>query len=214
MQEADKPETFRWAGHSHVFRSGAGARTIPDWVRALRGRLDYFGFGHPWDAGDLELIRSIEGNPEALEAYFVPGTAGGDALRVERFERWKRECEGFLCGIDLETPKIRYGHLWWLDWQPLHPPWHDYDQPWGAWEGAGRIGPPPPFARRMPAEVVREQVADGGVKKVEDAAKVPERNGSRKHKKRGPDIAVKSRFARPISCSRAIFSWFHFPVFS
>jgi hypothetical protein len=163
MQEADKPEIFRWAGHSHVFRSGAGARTIPDWVRALRGRLDYFGFGHPWDAGDLELIRSIEGNPEALEAYFLHGTAGGDALRVERFERWKRECEGFLCGIDLETPKIRYGHLWWLDWLPLHPPWHDYDQPWGAWEGAGRIGPPPPFARRMPAEVVREQVAAGAV---------------------------------------------------
>ncbi len=166
MQSAHHTDgLFRWAGHTHVFRSGSAARSIPEWSRELRRRLNFFGFGHPWDADDLGLVRAVEGDPGALAAYFKRNPPLEETLRPGRFARWRRECgtEDFLCAIELETPKVRYGHLWWLDWQPLHAPWHDYDQSWGHWEGAGRKGNPPPFDRRMPAEVVREQCAVGAV---------------------------------------------------
>jgi hypothetical protein len=167
--------TVRWTGHSHVCRSplpaGANlpAHTLEEHRDALRELgLNYFGFGHPWEPWDLDLIREWEKQPEKIHAYRdeqVWKTQDTNQwLRAERFEKWKRELTtgDFLFEIDQETPKIRFGHLWWLGWQPEKAPWHDYDAIFDPWQ-ASRIGPRPPFIYRMIPEVIRIQVALGAL---------------------------------------------------
>lgn len=169
-ESSDHPTLVRWAGHSHVCRKA----TVPDKDLAeqvadiKRQGLDYFGFGHPWEPWDLELIREWELNPERKRAYrdeaIWKSVDHSGWLRPTRFSYWKRHfsSEDFLFGVDLETPKIRFGHLWWLGWHPESAPWHDYDSDWTKWESK-REGEKPPFRLRMPAEVIRAQVAHGAM---------------------------------------------------
>ena len=169
-ESTDHPTLVRWAGHSHVCRkTTAPDKSLPEQVALMKRQgLDYFGFGHPWEPWDLELIRDWELHPERKRIYreeeiwkYVDPCGW---LRPDRFSYWKRHfsCDDFLFGVDLETPKIRFGHLWWLGWQPESAPWHDYDSDWTKWE-ATRVGPKPPFRLRMPAEVIRAQVAHGAL---------------------------------------------------
>ncbi len=160
---------MRWAGHSHVCReTSAGGRGLAGWARWFREQgLDYFGFGHPWEPWDLEILREWELDPDKSRLYreeeIWKRTDPSAWCRPQRFAAWEREFsrDGFLFGVDLETPKIRYGHLWWLGWRPeANAPWHDTDKPWTAWETSplrDTGAPPPPFRRRYPAEVVRAQ---------------------------------------------------------
>jgi len=161
---------IRWAGHSHVCRKNTEPdKNLAEQVSYIKRQgLDYFGFGHPWEPWDLELIRAWELDPARKRMYreeevwkFLDPSGW---LRSDRFESWKRRfsSEDFLFGVDLETPKIRFGHLWWLDWHPESAPWQDYDSDWTKWE-TKREGPKPPFRLRMPAEVIRQQVSQGAL---------------------------------------------------
>jgi len=158
----------RWSGHSHVCRVQPG-RPLGEHRDALReAGLNYFGFGHPWDSWDLDLIREWESDPEKIRAYRVEKiweTQEADQwLRAERFDRWRQEysTRDFLFEIDQETPKIRFGHLWWLGWQPEKAPWHDYDAIFDPWQ-MYRQGSRPPFHCRMIPEVIRIQVGMGAL---------------------------------------------------
>jgi len=161
---------LRWAGHSHVCRkSTSPEKCIPEHVRDMkRLGLDYFGFGHPWEPWDLELAREWQLNPDRKRVYreeeVWKNMDSSGWLRPERFSYWKRRfnSKDFLFGVDLETPKIRFGHLWWLGWEPIDAPWHDYDSDWTAWE-VSRTSARPPFRLRMPAEVIRQQVSHGAL---------------------------------------------------
>ncbi len=166
---------MRWAGHSHVCReTGEGTISLTEWKTRLRERgLNYFGFGHPWERWDLDTIRFWELDEFRARNYHENELwrtmDPSDWLRPERFPEWKKQLSDpdFLFGVDLETPKIRFGHLWWIGWTPeAVAPWHDYDKPWTAWETSverDRGEGPPPFRRRFPAEVIRVQHAAGAV---------------------------------------------------
>jgi hypothetical protein len=139
----------------------------------MRGHgLNYFGFGHPWEGSDLDLIREWESNPEDLRLYHGEEVwRGADRAywtQPERFEKWREEfsSEDFIFEVDCETPKTRFGHLWWLGWRPEFAPWHDYDAGWSAWEvSPERLQgvPPPAFTQRMHARAIRAQVAMGAL---------------------------------------------------
>jgi hypothetical protein len=155
-----------WAGHSHVVRSGKARVTMEGAVAVARGLgLNYFGFGSPWDEEDRRACAEIEASPESVRRYFEGGWAGKDLLRAHRFEEWRRRFsdDGFLFGVDNESPKGRYGHLWWIGWHPDAPFFHDYDQPNEWWMHGGRQGPPPPYARREMAEILDLQRARGAL---------------------------------------------------
>ena len=160
----------RWSGHSHVCRaSDKPGHSLEEHRDALReSGLNYFGFGHPWEPGDLDLIRDWETQPEKIRAYReekIWKTEDPDQwLHAERFDKWRREHStgDFLFEIDQETPKIRFGHLWWLGWQPEKAPWHDYDSIFDPWQ-ISRKGPRPPFSYRMIPEVIRIQTALGAM---------------------------------------------------
>ena len=165
--------TPRWAGHSHVFRKSPDAQPIEAHCRMLQDLgLNYFGFGHPWSAQDLALIREWEGSEETMRLYHHDqvwrSTDPAYWTDPRRFDEWraKYSTPDFLFEIDCETPKTRFGHLWWLGWQPEYAPWHDYDAYWSQWEVGGgrrRGEPPPPFIQRMQAQVIRAQVARGAL---------------------------------------------------
>lgn len=164
---------LRWAGHSHVFRKSPQGKPLADHCRSLRDLgLNYFGFGHPWSAWDLELITEWEADAEKKHRYHHGQVwrTTDPALWTDpgRFSDWRSKFStpDFIFEIDCETPKIRFGHLWWLGWQPEHAPWHDYDNDWSRWEvsEARRQGePPPPFTQRFPAQVIRAQAAMGAL---------------------------------------------------
>ena len=170
---ASTAQPVRWAGHSHVFRKSLEGHSMPQHCEMLRGLgLNYFGFGHPWEAWDLELIREWEKNVENKRLYHEDKvwqkTEPAHWTRPERFTEWRKKHsdDDFIFEVDCETPKIRFGHLWWLGWQPEHAPWHDYDTFWTGWEEseARRTGaPPPPFTMRIQARAIRAQVAMGAL---------------------------------------------------
>lgn len=165
--------SIRWAGHSHVFRKSSAGPSLREHSGTMRRLgLNYFGFGHPWEGSDLELIREWESNPEDLRLYHGEEVwRGADPAywtQPERFEKWRREfsTDDFIFEVDCETPKIRFGHLWWLGWQPEFAPWHDYDAGWSAWEVSPErlLGTPPPaFTQRIQARAIRAQVAMGAL---------------------------------------------------
>jgi len=135
--------------------------------------LNYFGFGHPWQPWDLELIRTWEKDDTSKRLYHekqIWRKADPEVwTRPERFRSWREThtTRDFLFEVDCETPKIRFGHLWWLGWQPEHAPWHDYDTFWTAWEVSDERrkldAPPPPFTMRIQAQAIRAQVAMGAL---------------------------------------------------
>jgi len=161
---------MHWSGHSHICRvAEKPGRPLQEHRDALReAGLNYFGFGHPWEPWDLQLAREWESDPAKVHAYRVEKiweTRDADEwLRAERFERWQKELStgDFLFGIDQETPKIRFGHLWWLGWRPEKAPWHDYDAVFDPWQ-MNRQGPRPPLFCRMIPEAIRAQVALGAM---------------------------------------------------
>lgn len=135
--------------------------------------LNYFGFGHPWQPSDLALIREWEKDDSHKKLYHIEKvwqkTDPTYWTEPERFHEWrgKYTTDEFIFEVDCETPKIRFGHLWWLGWQPEHAPWHDYDTFWSHWEVSDERRmldvPPPPFTMRIQARAIRAQVAMGAL---------------------------------------------------
>lgn len=70
--------------------------------------------------------------------------------------------------LDNETPKCRYGHLWWIGYHLDYPAWHDYDQPWDHWMcnvaiPADNITEPIPYMRRPYRQIVAMQRKAGSL---------------------------------------------------
>jgi len=173
--EAHSPRRrpLAWAGHSHVFRKSPRAIPIEAHCEMLQKLgLNYFGFGHPWSAQDLALISEWEGSEEKKRLYHFDQVwrtmEPSFWTDPGRFQDWrtKYSTSDFIFEVDCETPKTRFGHLWWLGWQPEYAPWHDYDAYWSQWEvseGRRQGDPPPLFTMRMQVQVIRSQVAQGAL---------------------------------------------------
>jgi len=70
--------------------------------------------------------------------------------------------------LDNETPKGRYGHLWWVGHEPQFASWHDYDQEFDHWmckhpDALQGRDEPMPYERRPYLQIVAEQRARGAV---------------------------------------------------
>lgn len=70
--------------------------------------------------------------------------------------------------LDNETPKGRYGHMWWLGYHADFPAWHDYDQPFDRWmveqttEG-DHCDEPMPYERRPYLQILAAQRSRGAL---------------------------------------------------
>ncbi len=169
-KSAAAPRIVRWTGHSHICRvAEKTGHSIEEHRDAMLDTgLNYFGFGHPWEPWDLEVAREWEGDPAKVKAYredeIWKRTNPERWLHAKRFDKWRKKFStgDFIFEIDQETPKVRFGHIWWLGWQPEFAPWHDYDAIFDPWQ-MNRQGPRPPYLCRMIPEVIRAQVKRGAM---------------------------------------------------
>lgn len=130
-------ERGAWAGvatHSHMLRcreldfEGA-KRNLVEWARSRR--VAAVGVGSPWDPvsgahyGQYETVdrdRYFSGQVAPESVMDRPAVEGLIA------ELNARSAGATLFYLDNETPKNRYGHLWYVGFEYQVPAWHDYAQ--------------------------------------------------------------------------------------
>lgn len=160
--------------HTHTLRGGSLQppeiyENMVDWTS--RFDVSALGIGSPWTPATAALYRMYDG--EQRNRYYS-GNLDPETLRrptelsamLESLNTMSEGKTHFY--IDNETPKGRYGHLWWLGWEYDFPPWHDYDQPYDIWmtteQPAGYSGPEPvPYERRPYLEIIATQRARGAL---------------------------------------------------
>lgn len=123
------------ATHSHLLRGGPRSggeeakATLLAWCR--RHGVRAAGIGSPWEEHSAAHYRRYEGPDRDL--YYSPGfdpqTVKDEAAVQACLAALNREAAGqTLFYLDNETPKARFGHLWWFGWHYDYPAWHDYSQ--------------------------------------------------------------------------------------
>lgn len=180
VQEGLVPEEFveEWKSvvtHSHHCRGGGipleeTNRLLVDWC--AKNHIAALGVGSPWEPVSTEAYLRCEG-PDR-DRYYA-GLLDQDALRHEPEVRallkdLNRLSQGkTLFYLDNETPKCRYGHLWWFGWNFDVPPWHDYsqDRPIQYFEGDSECEinalTGQPHRRRAYFEIVNSQRREGAL---------------------------------------------------
>jgi hypothetical protein len=131
--------------HTHTYsgRDDHGGTMMPprsyeqlaEWAHRLR--IDALGMGSPYTPKSAETYHRYDG---AERDRYYNGAIDPESV-VDRDEiasmlaQVNRISNGkTLFYLDNETPKCRYGHLWWLGYHPDVPAWHDYDQPYDLWQ--------------------------------------------------------------------------------
>ncbi|MEX0777679.1 MAG: CehA/McbA family metallohydrolase [Phycisphaeraceae bacterium] len=165
--------------HTHTYsgRADHGGAVAPpeayhrlvDW--ALAQGVDAIGMGSPYTPATANMQRRYDGADR--QAYYS-GEVNPSELRqldeVQRMLASLRNMAGDAClfYLDNETPKGRYGHMWWIGYHPDLPPWHDYDQPFDRWmvhqsRPDDDSDEPVPYERRPYAQIVAIQRRHGAL---------------------------------------------------
>jgi hypothetical protein len=159
--------------HTHMLQGELAppdnAENLIAWA-ADRG-IGALGVGSPYTPRSAALYRQYDN--EGRRAYYH---SSFDPQSVKAPEEARRLIETLnrLSGgktffyLDNETPKARYGHLWWVGWHHDFPAWHDYDQPFDRWmcneQEPGDDGDEPmPYERRPYSDVLARQRARGAL---------------------------------------------------
>ncbi len=165
------------AGHTHHVRKGGVPLetidgTLSAWAR--QHKLAACGIGSPWTVSNLHTAVRNEttdrdlyyGGLKTNETATLMDVAGNEAMLAAL----NREGNGTLYYLDNETPKSRFGHLWYIGFKQLVPSWHDYSQDRLCWYSdaddaiAERNALTGDYQRRRTyAKVVAEQRAHGAL---------------------------------------------------
>ena len=144
-------------------------RNLVDWT-AARG-VHALGVGSPFLAETLHDYRRYEDAERHVyySGAFDPETVKRAPAVAALIAELNRLSGGRTCFyLDNETPKARYGHMWWVGWHHDFPEWHDYDQPFDRWisreQAPGDAGPEPmPYERRPYMQIVAGQRRHGAL---------------------------------------------------
>jgi len=162
-------------GHTHHLRSGqvpaeqAGSNLLA-WCRAHG--VGALGLGSPWEPVSKEKFARYEGPDRAVyDAGRIAPEAVMDRAEIRAcLAGLNRDAGGAtFFYLDNETPKCRYGHLWYFGWDYDVPAWHDYDQDrpvqWHDGDDHAEINPltGTPFRRRPYVDVVARQRRAGAL---------------------------------------------------
>ncbi len=138
---------------------------------ASRRGIEAMGVGSPFSPRTAALYRYYE--DEGRSIYYDPSF---DPQAVKHPEEARALIDALnhrsggdtLFYLDNETPKARYGHMWWVGWHHDMPAWHDYDQPFDRWmcrdqaPGDDR-DEPVPYQRRPYMQILAHQRAHGAL---------------------------------------------------
>lgn len=159
--------------HTHMMSGGLpepqNRHNLVDWMRARA--IDAAGVGSPYTPATQASYKQFE--DEQRDVYYNPAfdpqsvKCGKDvAALIEDLNRIS--AGGPYLYLDNETPKARYGHMWFVGWWHDFPEWHDYDQPFDRWMCHEQMpdddrAEPMPYARRPYMEIVASQRARGAL---------------------------------------------------
>ncbi len=130
--EAPTPRAA-FAAHSHMCRKrGVPFETsisnLVQWVR--KHDVKAFGIGSPWTP--LQASRMFRCERQDRHRYYAGELKAEDLVDKANLGSMltsvSNECSGTTFFLDNETPKNRYGHIWYLGYSPIVPGWHDYSQ--------------------------------------------------------------------------------------
>ena len=182
--EQDVWPTGQWRSvltHTHTYsgRDDHGGPTKPPesyrqltrW--AQRCGVDAVGMGSPYTPKAAASYEQFDG-PRGRDAYYDDRFNKLDFLDADEIERMLAEVNDLSAGrtlfyLDNETPKGRYGHMWWLGYHPDLPAWHDYDQPFDQWmvhhsdPNDCSSDEPVPYERRPYLQILAAQRARGAL---------------------------------------------------
>ena len=120
------------AGHTHLCRNSKVSfdlviSNLTAWIEKHDVRA--FGVGSPWTLKQAARTRRCE--REDRDRYFA-GKLTEDLIDMDDLREMlavlSNACPRTTFYLDNETPKNRYGHLWFIGYKPLVPGWHDYSQ--------------------------------------------------------------------------------------
>ena len=136
VHHADPATLARWTSvvtHTHNLRSGQvpftdAKRQLVAWC--ARHGVGALGVGSPWEPVSAASYQRYEGPDRDL--YYSGRIDPATVMDREAVEGLIADLNGARPGtlfyLDNETPKARYGHLWWFGWHYDAPAWHDYSQ--------------------------------------------------------------------------------------
>jgi hypothetical protein len=159
--------------HTHMLQ---GELNEPDnknnlvaWMRERQ--IDAIGVGSPFTPQTRERYFKYDG--EMRDLYYQRDFDSQSEKFADDVEKLIRDLNTAshhnpYFYLDNETPKARYGHMWWVGWWHDFPDWHDYDQPFDRWmchqQQPGDRGPEPmPYERRPYMEIVASQRQHGAL---------------------------------------------------
>ena len=180
-QQKSTDWTGNWCGvlsHTHTY-SGKGDhggtvkppesyRNLAAWAK--RVGVAAVAMGSPYTPKTAETYSKYDETER--EKYYRPGFDQRSVLDLDELHKMVAEVnnisEGALFYLDNETPKGRYGHMWWLGHYPDMPAWHDYDQPYDRWmlhhtKAGDHFDEPIAYERRAYLEVLAIQRKHGAL---------------------------------------------------
>jgi len=165
-------------GHTHT-HSGrpdhGGTVPPPESYRRLvawcqQHDIQALGMGSPYTPELAEHYHTFEG-PRLADYY--AGAVEREPLRADAALRHMLAEVNALTDdtwfyLDNETPKNRFGHMWWFGYHNDAPAWHDFDQPYDRWmlnrcPGGNHDDEPTPFERRTHRQVLAVQRRHGAL---------------------------------------------------
>lgn len=157
------------ADHGGTIAPPENYRRLAEWAAARR--IDALGMGSPYTPKSAARFQYYM--TEGLAEYYAPTFNKRGVRDLDEIEAMVRDANRAGAGrtffyLDNETPKGRYGHMWWVGYTCDYPAWHDTYQVFDQWmvqeQAPGYDGPEPmPYERRPYLEVVATQRAQGGV---------------------------------------------------
>lgn len=167
--------SFDVIGHSHNLRSRNSdyeetKERIVKWANL--NNLGAVGIGSPWDPDTAYLYMECESikRDEYFSGRIDPQTMMLKDKVFGLIDELNEKSNGkTIFYLDNETPKNRYGHIWFVGFEYQVPAWHDYDQNHrvGFWYGDPVEDPNLTYGgnhiRRSYAEVVAKQRKAGAL---------------------------------------------------
>jgi hypothetical protein len=151
------------ADHGGVEQPPASYQKLSQW--AQRCGIDAIGMGSPYTPRTAANYMRFDGAER--DQYYSPdfdknALLAGDDISIMLRDANAVSQQRPLFYLDNETPKARYGHLWWVGYRRDLPEWHDYDQPFDRWmvhESIAGDGcdEPMPYERRPYLQILGTQ---------------------------------------------------------
>jgi hypothetical protein len=153
--------------HGGPVRPPESYQRLAAWARELG--VDAIGMGSPYTPRSAVNHGRFDGDDRDIyysDSFDPVSVLQTDEINAMLADAQRSAGDRTLFFLDNETPKGRFGHMWWVGYHYDLPPWHDYDQPFDRWmceESTDDSDEPMPYERRPYLQILATQRAHGAL---------------------------------------------------